>query len=64
MKGSTYLLTFADDWDVYGKGHDRVVVDRSSGKVVVRYEVKGVDTTPLARLVLVPNENTVAGIIK
>jgi len=64
LKGWTYLLTFADDLDVYGKGHDRLVVDRSSGNVVVRYKVKGVDTTPLGRLVLVPNENTVAGIIE
>ena len=34
-----YVLTYADDLDVYKDKHRRVIVDRGTGKVTHRYSI-------------------------
>jgi len=40
LQGWHYILMFGKDLDIYGKGEDSVGIERSTGKVVIRYEVK------------------------
>ncbi len=39
LKGWKYILTYGSSLDVYGKGNQRVAVERNSGRVVARYFV-------------------------
>lgn len=39
LKGWKYILTYGSSLDVYGKGNQRVAIERNSGRVVARYFV-------------------------
>ena len=39
LKGWKYILTYGSSLDVYGKGNQRVAVERNSDKVIARYFV-------------------------
>jgi hypothetical protein len=41
LTGWVCILTYGDGLDIYGKGDDRVGIERSSGKVILQYKVKG-----------------------
>lgn len=37
MEDWTFILTWGDDLDLYGKDNERKVVERETGKVVLEY---------------------------
>lgn len=39
LTGWTYLLTYGYKGDVYAKGKERVMIDRRTAAVIVRYKV-------------------------
>ena len=39
LKGWKYILTYGSSLDVYGKGNQRIAVERNSSRVVARYFV-------------------------
>ena len=50
LEGWEYVLTFGFSLDIYAKGNDRIMVNRNSGRVVLRFTVDeqgGEDPPPL-----------------
>ena len=39
LAGYKYIITYAGFLDVYGKGNERVMVDRRTGEIVLTYDM-------------------------
>jgi len=39
LTGWTFILTFGKNLDIYGRGEERVGIDRDTGRVVMSYTV-------------------------
>ncbi len=38
--GFKFITTYANFLDVFGKGNERIIVDRRTGKVIVTYDMR------------------------
>ena len=48
LTGWVYILTFGKDTDIYAWDGERVGISKSTGKVVIRYEVKSKEKEVMA----------------
>jgi len=42
LAGYKYIITYAGFLDVYGKGDERVMVDRRTGEIVLTYDIRNI----------------------
>ena len=49
LKGWAKRLDWGYDAEVYGRGKDRVMINRNTARVIIRYKIQEGDLKPLLR---------------